>query len=145
MASKSSKKQSAAAGAAATSTTIEFVAPSTPQSSQQSTSSSQHSTPGRPVSPGRISRIQERAELQNLNDRLAAYIERNRQLESENSKLKVHVQKNVEQREIVTIKKMYEAELGDTRNTLDAIAREKAQAELLLSRAQEDLKKFETK
>ena len=137
MASKSKKSS------AATSTTIELV--STPQSSQQSTPSSQASTPSRPVSPARLSRIQERAELQNLNDRLAAYIDRNRQLETENGRLKVQVQKTVETREIHSIKKLYEAELGDTRSSLDAIAKEKAQTELLLSRAQEDLKKLEAK
>ena len=43
------------------------------------------------MSPARMSRIQERTELQHLNDRLAAYIDRNRQLETENSRLKVQV------------------------------------------------------
>jgi len=135
MATKS-KKQSAAATSSASSTTIELV--STPQQSTPS-------TPSRSMSPTRLSRLQERAELQNLNDRLAAYIDRNRQLETENSRLKVQVQKSIESREIHSIKKLYESELGDTRNSLDTIAREKAAAELQLSRAQEDLKKAETR
>lgn len=97
------------------------------------------------MSPTRLSRIQERAELQNLNDRLAAYIDRNRQLENENSKLKVQVKKTIESREIHSVKKMYESELNDTRNSLDSIAREKAQTEMQLSREQENAKKLETK
>lgn len=83
--------------------------------------------------------------MQNLNDRLAAYIDRNRQLENENSKLKVQVQKTTESREVHTVKKLYESELNDTRSSLDALAREKAETELKLSRAREDLKKFEAK
>lgn len=129
MATKSKKSSSAAS-----STTIEVTStPVTP------------STPSRPVSPARLSRIQERNELQHLNDRLAGYIERVRQLETENSKLKVQIQKSYESREIVSIKKLYESELGDTRNSLDVIAKEKAQLELLLSRTQEDLKTLEAK
>ncbi|KAI2798627.1 intermediate filament [Blomia tropicalis] len=136
MASKTKKQQSAAA---ATSTTSIEIA-STP-----SQSSSQQSTPSRPVSPARLSRIQERCELQNLNDRLAAYIDRNRQLEKENSVLKIQVQKKEQTREFMTIKNLYETELGDTRASLDAIAKEKAHVELLLTRTQEELKRLENK
>lgn len=102
-------------------------------------------TPTRPVSPGRLSRIQEKTELQNLNDRLAAYIERVRSLETENSKLRIQIQKSMESREIHTIKTMYEGELHDTRQTLDSIAKEKAQLELELSRLREELKIAEAK
>ncbi|XP_075681110.1 lamin [Dermatophagoides pteronyssinus] len=102
-------------------------------------------TPTRPVSPGRLSRIQEKTELQNLNDRLAAYIERVRSLETENSKLRIQIQKSMESREIHTIKTMYEGELHDTRQTLDSIAKEKAQLELELSRLREELKVAEAK
>ncbi|XP_046912615.2 lamin Dm0 [Dermatophagoides farinae] len=102
-------------------------------------------TPTRPVSPGRLSRIQEKNELQSLNDRLAAYIERVRSLETENSKLRIQIQKSMESREIHTIKTMYEVELHDTRQTLDSIAKEKAQLELELSRLREELKVAEAK
>lgn len=108
----------------------------TPQRSQ---------TPTRPLSPGRLSRIQEKNELQNLNDRLAAYIDRVRSLESENSKLKIQLRKDMESREVHTVKSMYEIELSDTRQTLDSIAKEKAQLELELSRLREELKVAEAK
>lgn len=42
-------------------------------------------------SPTRHSRIAEKVELQNLNDRLACYIDRVRFLETENSRLSLEV------------------------------------------------------
>lgn len=55
----------------------------------QSSSSTATSTPlrARSPSPLRMSRQQEKDELCSLNDRLAAIIERNRQLELENTRL----------------------------------------------------------
>lgn len=46
----------------------------------------------RPPSPIMSSRVQEKQDLANLNDRLAAYIDRVRKLESENSRLTKQVQ-----------------------------------------------------
>lgn len=135
MATKSKKS-------AATPTTSIEVTGSTPSRSQTPRRSQ---TPTKPVSPGRMSRIQEKAELQNLNDRLVAYIERVRSLENENSKLRVQIQKSMESREINTVKAMYQVELQDTRSTLDSIAKEKASLELELSRLREDLKIAEAK
>lgn len=45
------------------------------------------------MTPTRMSRIQEKRELASLNDRLAAYIERNQQLENENQSLVKQVNK----------------------------------------------------
>ncbi len=42
-----------------------------------------------PSSPSRISRLREKEDLQNLNDRLAIYIETVRTLQSENTRLQV--------------------------------------------------------
>lgn len=62
-------------------------------------------TPGRdvgrsaastPLSPTRISRLQEKQDLQQLNDRLAVYIERVRALELENDRLMVKVSEKEE-------------------------------------------------
>ena len=49
---------------------------------------------GRPPSPASISRIQEKDELAGLNDRLAQYIDRVRQLETENARLSTQVRNN---------------------------------------------------
>lgn len=95
-------------------------------------SSSSKSSRSSPLSPTRISRLQEKADLQNLNDRLAAYIDRVRQLELENNRLNVQVetiQENV-QKEVVSMKSLYEQELEDARRLLDDTAKERAQLQI---------------
>ena len=49
-----------------------------------------------PLSPTRISRLQEKQELQHLNDRLAVYIDRVRSLVLENDRLMVKVSEKEE-------------------------------------------------
>lgn len=49
-----------------------------------------------PLSPARISRLQEKEELSSLNDRLAVYIDRVRSLELENDRLLVKVSEKEE-------------------------------------------------
>lgn len=85
-----------------------------------------------PLSPTRHSRLQEKAELQNLNDRLACYIDRVRNLENENARLSIEVQttRDTVTREATNIKSMYENELSDARRLLDETAREKAKLEI---------------
>uniref|UniRef100_A0A8D0H6P3 IF rod domain-containing protein n=1 Tax=Sphenodon punctatus TaxID=8508 RepID=A0A8D0H6P3_SPHPU len=63
---------------------------------------SRGSPSGTPLSPTRISRLQEKEELRHLNDRLAVYIERVRQLELENDRLlfKVSEKEEVTTREV---------------------------------------------
>ena len=75
-----------------------------------------------------ISRVQEKNELASLNDRLASYIERVRQLETENSRLTriVQTQEETATKEVTGIKGLYEGELLSTRKLLDDIAKEKA-------------------
>lgn len=72
------------------------------------------SSSNRPTSPTRQSRLQEKADLQNLNDRLASYIDKMRHLESENSRLTREVQtsQTTVTREVTKLKSMYETELG---------------------------------
>lgn len=91
-------------------------------------------------SPTRHSRIAEKVELQNLNDRLACYIDRVRYLETENARLTVEVQTSVEtiSRETTNIKQMYESELADARKVLDETAKEKAKLEIDTKRLFED-------
>ena len=58
----------------------------TPSNDRQSSSMRSHS----PQSPSRITRLKEKEELQNLNDRLVVYIDAVRRLEMDNSQLKVN-------------------------------------------------------
>ncbi|XP_050440632.1 lamin Dm0-like [Adelges cooleyi] len=84
------------------------------------------------LSPTRFSRIQEKHELQNLNNRLAAYIDRVKYLETENSKLthELHSSQEVTTREVTNVKVLFESELEDLRNALDREAKEKSRLEL---------------
>ena len=81
-----------------------------------------------PLSPTRITRLQEKEDLQELNDRLAVYIDRVRSLETENAGLRLRITESEEvvSREVSGIKAAYEAELGDARKTLDSVAKERA-------------------
>ncbi|XP_039180313.1 lamin-B2 [Crotalus tigris] len=85
-----------------------------------------------PLSPARLSRLQEKEELRRLNDRLALYIERVRALELENDRLLLRVSEKEEvvTREVTGLKALYEAELGDTRRALDETARERARLQI---------------
>lgn len=49
-------------------------------------------SPSTPLSPSVITRREERDQMVNLNNRLAAYIEKIRSLETENHKLQIQVQ-----------------------------------------------------
>uniref|UniRef100_A0A3P9LWY5 Lamin B2 n=1 Tax=Oryzias latipes TaxID=8090 RepID=A0A3P9LWY5_ORYLA len=94
-----------------------------------------------PLSPTRISRLQEKQDLQQLNDRLAVYIERVRALELENDRLMVKVseKEEVTTREVTGLKALYEAELADLRRVLDETAKERARLQIDLGKAQADL------
>uniref|UniRef100_A0A8C3AM77 Lamin B2 n=1 Tax=Cyclopterus lumpus TaxID=8103 RepID=A0A8C3AM77_CYCLU len=89
-----------------------------------------------PLSPTRISRLQEKQDLQHLNDRLAVYIDRVRSLELENDRLmfKVSEKEDVTTREVTGLKALYEAELADARRVLDETARERARLQIDLGK-----------
>lgn len=132
MATKAKKSGSAAPQKSSTPTPS-----STPVPQQQQGTNNR---PSSPLSPTRHSRLVEKVELQNLNDRLACYIDRVRYLETENARLSVEVQTSQDtvRRETSNIKQMYEHELSDARKLLDETAREKAKLEIDTKRLWEE-------
>lgn len=85
-----------------------------------------------PVSPTRITRLQEKEEMQSLNDRLIIYIDTVRNLESENLRLKNEMSSvnELSTRDVSEIKVLYERELEDAKRLIDELARDKAKFEI---------------
>ncbi|XP_074956602.1 lamin-B3-like isoform X2 [Phalacrocorax aristotelis] len=93
-----------------------------------------------PLSPTRLTRLQEKEELRQLNDRLAAYIERVRALEADKSALQQRLaeQEAGSDRELGNLRLRYEAELADARRALDDIAIERATLQVELGKIGEE-------
>ncbi|NXD47956.1 LAML3 protein, partial [Corvus moneduloides] len=110
--------------------------PPTPASGSRSASRAAES----PLSPARLSRLQEKEELRQLNDRLAAYIERVRALEADKSVLqqRLNEQQAGSDRELGCLRLRYEAELADARRALDDIAIERATLQVELGKIGEE-------
>jgi lamin B len=98
--------------------------------------SSSHNGGRSPVSPSRVSRLQEKEEMQNLNDRLAIYIETVRRLESDNNQLRMQASRYEEtaQKEVHEIKHLYESELDEAKRLIDELAKEKAKLEIEMNK-----------
>jgi len=94
-----------------------------------------------------VSRVQEKNELAGLNNRLAAYIERVRQLETENSRLSRVVEQHQETvtKEVTGIKGLYEGELTSARKLLDDLAKEKAKLQFENGKMKTDLEDLRAK
>ncbi|XP_037968723.2 lamin Dm0 [Plutella xylostella] len=137
MSSKTKKTVSSSTNISVVSSVQSPQSSSTPVGSRPSSSAGR---PSSPLSPTRHTRLQEKDALQNLNDRLAAYIDTVRRLESENSGLRREIQttQEVVTREVSNIKGMYEHELQDARKLLDDTSREKAKLEIDLKRLYEE-------
>ncbi|XP_026153981.1 lamin-B1 [Mastacembelus armatus] len=91
---------------------------------------------GTPLSPTRITRLQEKQQLRDLNDRLAVYIEKVRSLESENDILHLQIseKEEVKSREVTGLKSLYETELADARRCLDDSSKERAWLQIELGK-----------
>uniref|UniRef100_A0A8C5TV33 LAML3 protein n=1 Tax=Malurus cyaneus samueli TaxID=2593467 RepID=A0A8C5TV33_9PASS len=100
-----------------------------------------------PLSPARLSRLQEKEELRQLNDRLAAYIERVRALEADKSSLQQRLseQEASSDRELGCLRLRYEAELADARRALDDIAIERATLQVELGKIGEEHRQLNSK
>ncbi|XP_053288433.1 lamin-A [Pleuronectes platessa] len=102
---------------------------------------------GGTLSPARITRLQEKEDLCNLNDRLAVYIDKVRSLESENAGLRMRIteSESMVTRDLSGMKAAYETELADARKTLDQVARERARLQLELSKIREEQKELKAR
>lgn len=85
-----------------------------------------------PVSVAIRTRQQEKRDLQNLNDRLADYIQRNRELQSENYSyiIEIRTLKENQDKEIHKTRIVCEKEIKDLRLALDEVSKQKAKCEL---------------
>ncbi|ROL01495.1 Lamin-L(III) [Anabarilius grahami] len=121
-----------------TSTPMESRASTTARSSRRSGASPSG------VSPTRLTRLQEKEDLRHLNDRLANYIERVRQLENDKSSMQLLLEEKEESsvREVGNVRRLYETELADARKSLDATANERARLQIELTQLKEDHRKL---
>ncbi|XP_053178682.1 lamin L3 [Scomber japonicus] len=103
--------------------------------------------PSSSTSPTCRSRIQEKDELRHLNDRLANYIQRVQDLESERSSMLILLEEKEESttREMGNVRRLYEEELADVRSSLDGLAGERARLQIDYGNVCEEYRKLQAR
>ncbi|XP_042366895.1 lamin L3 isoform X2 [Plectropomus leopardus] len=130
-------------------------ATSTPAAASSSGRSSSRSAGRRGADPGlpssstspRLFRAQEKDELRHLNDRLANYIQRVQELESERSSILFQLEEKDESksREMGNVRRLYEEELADVRKSLDVLAGERARLQIDYGNLCEEYRKLQAR
>ena len=122
-----------------------------PASSSQASSSASQSRSNSPASQAFRRIKEEKVELQNLNGRLANFIDRVRQLVSENNRLNLKITTTQDENNRLNLQititqdtfsreiGKYEKELSDTRQLLDETAKEKGRLQLDAGRSRAEL------
>lgn len=92
-------------------------------------------------------RMQEKEELRHLNDRLANYIQRVQDLESDKTVmlLQLREQEEATARETAAVRRLYDEELADVRRCLDALAAERARLQIEHGNLQEEFQKLQSR
>lgn len=103
--------------------------------------------PASSTSPTCRSRIQEKDDLRHLNDRLANYIQRVQELESERSSMLSQLEEKDESksREMGNVRRLYEEELADVRRSLDGVAGERARLQIEYGNVCEEYRKLKAR
>lgn len=100
-----------------------------------------------PSSRSASSRNQEKDDLRHLNDRLADYIQRVQELESERSSMLLQLEEKHDSKSRVMSKmrRLYEEELADVRRLLDEVAGEKARLQIDCGNLRDEIKKLQVR